>query len=107
MTSYLSENEAENLLNGDSNLPEFLTSKWNISRTIWRIEVGDGSFFGIFRARSFECNFIFDRSFPLINSADFLTPKIESIPSGKLNFHENLYFLYTIGIIYRYRMQNW
>ena len=26
-------------------LPKFLTLKWNISRTIWRIEVGDGSFF--------------------------------------------------------------
>ena len=25
--------------------PKFLTSKWNISRTIWRIEVNDGSFF--------------------------------------------------------------
>ena len=49
----------------------------------------------------------FNRSFPLINSADFLTPKIESIPSSKLNFHENLYFLYTTGIIYRNRMQNW
>ena len=25
-------------------LSKFLTLKWNISRTIWRIEVGDGSF---------------------------------------------------------------
>ena len=30
-------------------LPKFLTLKWNISRTIWRIEVGDGSgFFAFF-----------------------------------------------------------
>ena len=35
-------------------LPNFLTLKWNISRTIWRIEVGDGSLFRIFHALSFE-----------------------------------------------------
>ena len=29
-------------------LPKFLTLKWNISRTIWRIEVGNGSFFAFF-----------------------------------------------------------
>ena len=29
-------------------LPKFLTLKWNISRTIWRIDVGDGSFFAFF-----------------------------------------------------------
>ena len=33
-------------------LPKFLTLKWNISRTIWHIEVGDGSFFCIFHALS-------------------------------------------------------
>ena len=27
---------------------KFLTLKWNISRTVWRIEVGDGSFFAFF-----------------------------------------------------------
>ena len=45
-------------------LHKFLTL-WNISRTIWRIEVGDGSFFCIFHALSCELNFIFDRRFPL------------------------------------------
>ena len=48
MTSYLSENEAENLQNGDVHLaqnPYF--------ETIWCIEVSDGSFFGIFHALSF------------------------------------------------------
>ena len=40
-------------------LPKFFTLKWNISRTIWRIEVGDGSFFRIFHALSFEPNFFF------------------------------------------------
>ena len=38
-------------------LLKFLTLKWNISRTIWRIEVSDGSFFFIFHALSFELNF--------------------------------------------------
>ena len=38
-------------------LPKFLTLKWNISRTIWRIEVGDGSFFCIFYALSFALFF--------------------------------------------------
>ena len=46
---------------------KFVTLKWNISRTIWRIEVGDGSFFFcIFHALSFELNFFFDQRFPLI-----------------------------------------
>ena len=46
-------------------LLKFLTLKWNISRTIWRIEVGDGSFSCIFHALSFELNLFFDRRFPL------------------------------------------
>ena len=45
VTSYLSENEAKNLQMATSILLKFLTLKWNISRTIGRIEVGDGSFF--------------------------------------------------------------
>ena len=48
-----------------SMLFKFLTLKWNTSRTIWRIEVGDGSLFCIFHALSFELNFFFDRRFPL------------------------------------------
>ena len=39
--------------------PEFLTLKWNISRTIWRIEVGDGSFFAFFT--SFHLSLTFFR----------------------------------------------
>ena len=46
-------------------LLKFLTLKWNISRTIWRIAVGDGSLFCIFHALSFELNVFFDRRFPL------------------------------------------
>ena len=41
VTSCLSENEAKNLQNGDVHLAQI----WNISRTIWRIKGGDGSFF--------------------------------------------------------------
>ena len=66
MTSYLSENEAKNLQNGDVHLAQILTLKWDILRTIWRIEVRDGSFFFcFFHALSFEQLF-FERSFPLI-----------------------------------------
>ena len=47
-------------------LLKLLTLKWNISRTIWRIEVSDDTyFFGIFNAFSFELKFFFDQSFPL------------------------------------------
>ena len=45
-------------------LPKFLTLKWNISRTIWRIEVGDSSFFCIVHALSFELNFFFRPEVP-------------------------------------------
>ena len=40
-------------------LLRFLTLKWDISRTIWRIEVSDGSlfFFCIFHTLSFELDF--------------------------------------------------
>ena len=46
-------------------LPKFLILKWNILRTIWRLEVGDGSFSCIFHALSFELNLLFDRRCPL------------------------------------------
>ena len=46
-------------------LLKILTLKWNISRTIWCIEVSDGLFFRIFYALSFEPNFVFDQMFPL------------------------------------------
>ena len=49
-------------------LPKFLTLKWNILRTIWRIEVSDGSLFCIFHALSFELNFSFNQRFPLTSS---------------------------------------
>ena len=49
---------------------KFLTLKCDISRTIWRIEVSDGSLFCIFHALSFELNLFFDRTCPL---RDFLS----------------------------------
>ena len=57
MTSYLSENEAVTYKMEMFILPKFLTLKWNISRTIRRIEVGVAPFFFIFHALSFEQNF--------------------------------------------------
>ena len=44
---------------------KFLTLKCDISRTIWRIEVIDGSLFCIFHALSFEPNLFCDRTCPL------------------------------------------
>ena len=52
-----------------SMLLKFLTLKWDISRTIWRIEVSDGSIFCIFHALLFELIFFFDWSFPLTAQA--------------------------------------
>ena len=46
-------------------LLKFLTLEWDISRTIWRIEVSEGSFVCIFRALSFELNLFFEWSCPL------------------------------------------
>ena len=47
-------------------LSRFLTLKLNILRTIWRIEVDDGSLFCIFHALPFKLNFFFDRRFSLL-----------------------------------------
>ena len=46
-------------------LLKFQTLKCDISRTIWRIEVSDGSLFCIFHALSFERNLFLDRTCPL------------------------------------------
>ena len=65
MPSYLSENEAENLQNGDVHLAQIPDFEMKYLENHWRIEVGDGSFFCIFHALSFELNFIFDRRYPV------------------------------------------
>ena len=54
MTSYLPENEAENLQNGNVYLAQFMTLGWDISRAIWCIEVSDGSLYCILHAVSFR-----------------------------------------------------
>ena len=45
-------------------LPKFLTLKWNISRTIWRIEVGDDSFFAFFALFHLSLTFSFRPEVP-------------------------------------------
>ena len=58
VTSYSSENEAKNLQNGNvhiAQIPDFEMEY--LENHIWYIEVGDGSFFFIFHAISFELNF--------------------------------------------------
>ena len=46
-------------------LLKFQTLKCDVSRTIWRIEVSDGSLFCIFHTLSFERKLFFDRTCPL------------------------------------------
>ena len=45
MTSYLCENEAKIYKMATFILLKFPTLEWDISRTIWRIEVSDSSYF--------------------------------------------------------------
>ena len=71
-------------------LLKFLTLKWNILRTIWHIEVGDGSFFCIFYALSFELNFFFDRRFPLAWNYANSEFSARSILSSDMSFKPNL-----------------
>ena len=65
MTSYLIENEAENLQNGDVHLADIPDFEMEYLENHLRIEVGDGSFFCIFHALSFKLNLFFDQRFPL------------------------------------------
>ena len=66
MASYLCEDEAETFKMATSILRKFLTLEWDVSRTIWRIEVREDSFFfHFFCALSFELNLYFEWSFPL------------------------------------------
>ena len=75
-----------------SMLLKFLTLKCNISRTIWRIEVGDGSLFCISHALSFELNFFSDRRFPLNQGRwhlvlSFLLPGLNPLCSADFSAH--------------------
>ena len=66
VTSYLSENEAKNLQNGDVHIAQIPDFGIEYLENHLAIEVGDSSFFCIFHALSFELNFVFDRRFPLM-----------------------------------------
>ena len=50
MTSYLSENEAENLQNGDVHLAQIPDFEMEYLETVWLSQVNDGSVFCIFHA---------------------------------------------------------
>ena len=41
----------------------FLALGWGVSGAVWRVGVGDGSFFCVFCALSFGLGFFFDRRF--------------------------------------------
>ena len=66
VTLYLSENEAKNLPNGDVHLAQIPDFEMDISRTIWRIEVSNGSFFfTFFTVFHLSLTFFFYWRFPL------------------------------------------
>ena len=64
-------------------LLKFLTLKWNISRTIWRIEVGDGSLFCILYALSFERTLFSGRRFPLSEN------EAKNLQNGNVHLAQN------------------
>ena len=73
-----------------STVPKFLTLKWNISRNIWRIAVGDGSLFCILQALSFGLNF-FRLEFPFKKNATFLLfdRDFEPRTPSSISYHGN------------------
>ena len=79
MTSYLSENEAKIYKIEMSILLKFLTLKWDISRTIWRIEVSDGSFFFSFLTLFHLSVIFFQPEFPFDTTN--ISPNSAYIPS--------------------------
>ena len=68
-------------------LLKFLTLKWDISRTIWRIEVSDGSLFLHFSRYFISAKPFFDQSLPLTLTADIKNSLSAADPL--LKFHEN------------------
>ena len=65
VTSYLSGNEAKIFKMATSILLKSLILKWDISRSIWRIEANDSSFFFSFFTLFHSSLTFFDRSFLL------------------------------------------
>ena len=63
VTSYLSENEAKNLQNGDVHIAQIPERLGALRSVMARL-------FCIFHALSFELSFFFDRRFPLMTNAN-------------------------------------
>ena len=86
VTSYLVKTRLNIYKMVKSILLNFLTLKWDISRTIWCIEVNDSSSFCIFHALSFESNF-FPPKVPfksILGTEFFLTVKTSHTPHCNL-----------------------
>ena len=69
-------------------LLKFLTLKWNISRTIGRIEVGDGSFFAFFTL--FHLSLTFFRPEVPFNAVKTFPQISQTGPVEKINFSKFL-----------------
>ena len=69
MTLYLGENEAKAYKLAVSILLKFMTLESDISRTIWHVEVIDGSFFCIFHALPFKLNLPFKKILTIWDSS--------------------------------------
>ena len=68
-------------------LLKFQTLKCDISRTIWRIEVSDGSLFCIFHTLSFERNLFFDRTCHLMHSTAIVLSTVNLRYGVRVGFH--------------------
>ena len=82
--------------------PKFLTLNWNISRTISRIEVGDGSIVSIFHALSFDRNFFFRPEVPFKPGLHIVIMIVSTRPkyapnSVPNNFDKCVHFDYNIA----------
>ena len=82
LTLYLSENEVKILKMATSILLNFLTSEWDISRTIWRIEVSDC----IFHAQNFIKSDVTKSCWFNFRFKGWAELKIESGPLGDVRF---------------------
>ena len=76
-------------------LLKFLTLKWNISRTIWCIEVGDGSLcFSFFTLFHLSVTF-FDPCFPLSTKTSQLSTNWEQHMSNPFQIHIGSHIVLT------------
>ena len=84
VTSYLSENEAKNLQNGDVHLAQIPHFEMEYLENYLAIEVSDGSFFFILYALSFEHN-LFSTGVSLpkllysLDSSTYLSPSFQDL----------------------------